>query len=421
MDVLAPKLKEGISIREFDTSGEENTYVLNYGKKYWQISEYTYSIIELIDGKRDLAEIADLMTQEAGIEIKEENIQYVLDSFLSKRGLLEGTEDSVKTKPVGISKFLWFKVPFLKSRIIQKFRFLSVMFNKKVMWFFLALCILTFITIVIEVFTGRITLRANYLTVAVLLCFSTMFHEFGHSSACMRYGLKPGDIGFALYFTLPVLYSDVSSTWSLKRKERVLVDVGGLYFQAIYLSLLYILGVFLNENVMKISAGLGFFAMYKDLNPLIKMDGYWVASDLMGVPNLHQLSGEGIKKLVLKLFGIQYSSRNLNDIGKREKYFFFAYSVIFNVFMLIITIMLLRFSVYLPQILYGGYVNFAKTDFSNLPAVFYATVNLAVLLIPCILMLRILYYSSKGVFYLIYDLVKAFRSHRSQESELQEE
>jgi putative peptide zinc metalloprotease protein len=121
-----------------------------------------------------------------------------------------------------------------------------------------------------------------------LFISSLIAHEFGHSTACTRFGAKPSEIGFAMYLIYPALYSDVTSTWQLSRWRRVVVDLGGCYFQFI--------------------AGLGFLAAFEftrwapwklaflmivytsvfSLNPIFKFDGYWVLADILGVTNLAQ-------------------------------------------------------------------------------------------------------------------------------------
>lgn len=80
--------------------------------------------------------------------------------------------------------------------------------------------------------------------------------------------------------------------WKLKRGQRCVVNLAGVYFQSYWLILL--LGVFFvtGNDILRyliLIMNLG-FAM--TLNPFFKFDGYWIASDLLGVPNLRQRSLE---------------------------------------------------------------------------------------------------------------------------------
>lgn len=73
------------------------------------------------------------------------------------------------------------------------------------------------------------------LGVLLLLLLSSFVHEIGHASACRHFGVKHGGIGFGLYLTFPVFYTDVSEIWKLKRTERIVVNMAGVYFQLILL------------------------------------------------------------------------------------------------------------------------------------------------------------------------------------------
>ena len=66
------------------------------------------------------------------------------------------------------------------------------------------------------------------------------FHEFGHASACCYYNLPPGAIGICVYLNMLVFYADVSNVWHLSRGKRIVVNLGGVYFQMLLLIPIYI-------------------------------------------------------------------------------------------------------------------------------------------------------------------------------------
>jgi putative peptide zinc metalloprotease protein len=119
-----------------------------------------------------------------------------------------------------------------------------------------------------------------------LFALSLFIHEFGHASACARYGARPSGVGFAAYLIYPALYSDVSAAWQLKRVQRVVVDAGGAFFQLVVgagYALAYALrgGDHFKIAVVMIAANCLF-----SLNPILKFDGYWLLADALGVVNL---------------------------------------------------------------------------------------------------------------------------------------
>lgn len=135
----------------------------------------------------------------------------------------------------------------------------------------------------------RIGLRsdpAHFWYAYVLFLISLAAHELGHASACARYGATPGDIGFVMYFLYPSFFSDSNAAWALKRWQRVVVDLGGVYFQlvvgALYCGLFWLSGWEPLRAAVLLNAG----SCLVSLNPILKFDGYWMLSDAMGVTNL---------------------------------------------------------------------------------------------------------------------------------------
>jgi putative peptide zinc metalloprotease protein len=115
---------------------------------------------------------------------------------------------------------------------------------------------------------------------------SLAFHELGHAAACRYGGARPGRIGAGLYLIWPVFFSDVTDSYRLPRGGRLRTDLGGVYFNAL----------------VAVSAGAAYLASRSPLllliavtqqllivdqfMPWIRLDGYHVVSDLIGVPDL---------------------------------------------------------------------------------------------------------------------------------------
>ena len=115
---------------------------------------------------------------------------------------------------------------------------------------------------------------------------SSFFHELGHASACKYFGVRHGGVGFGLYLTFPVLYTDVTEIWKLNRRQRCVVNLAGVYFQSYGLILLLVAFFVTGDDILRyliLIMNLGFLMT---LNPFFKFDGYWIASDLLGVPNV---------------------------------------------------------------------------------------------------------------------------------------
>ena len=130
-----------------------------------------------------------------------------------------------------------------------------------------------------------------FLAVAGLTLASLLFHEFGHASACRYGGARPGVIGFGLYLVWPSLYTDVTDAYRLDRAGRLRTDLGGVYFNAIFILALSGGYAATGQPVFLAAAFLDNFQILQQLVPLVRMDGYFILADLAGVPDLLGLLG----------------------------------------------------------------------------------------------------------------------------------
>lgn len=100
-----------------------------------------------------------------------------------------------------------------------------------------------------------------------------------------------------------MLYTDVTEVWRLRRTDRCIVNLAGVYFQ-MYI-LLAVLALFYATGsdtlrYMILTLNLGFIMT---LNPFFKFDGYWIASDVLGIPNLRNRSKELLNYLYSRIRG----------------------------------------------------------------------------------------------------------------------
>jgi putative peptide zinc metalloprotease protein len=125
-----------------------------------------------------------------------------------------------------------------------------------------------------------------FLAVAGLTLASLLFHELGHASACRYGGARPGAIGFGLYLIWPSLYTDVTDVYRLGRAGRLRTDLGGVYFNAIFILALGGCYAATGQPVFLAAAFADNFQVLQQLAPLVRMDGYFILGDLAGVPDL---------------------------------------------------------------------------------------------------------------------------------------
>ncbi|HBL30205.1 MAG TPA: hypothetical protein DD490_25515 [Acidobacteria bacterium] len=120
---------------------------------------------------------------------------------------------------------------------------------------------------------------------------SLLAHELGHATACARFGAKPSDIGFTMYLIYPAFYSDVTSAWRLPRRHRVLVDIGGIFFQMVVGAVCIGAYRLWPWPPLVTTAWMIWVSILFSLNPVFRFDGYWVLADALGVTNLSKQPG----------------------------------------------------------------------------------------------------------------------------------
>ena len=76
------------------------------------------------------------------------------------------------------------------------------------------------------------------LLVAGLTVISALFHECGHAAGCRYGGARPGRIGAGIYLVWPAFFTNVTDSYRLSRVGRLRTDLGGLYFNLIFMLVL---------------------------------------------------------------------------------------------------------------------------------------------------------------------------------------
>ena len=131
---------------------------------------------------------------------------------------------------------------------------------------------------------------------ALAASFSKVIHELGHAYMAKRHGVRVPTMGVALLVMWPVLYTDTSETWKLAdRKKQFAISSAGI---AAELSLA-VFATFLWSIAPEGSAKSVFFLLASttwlatlaiNASPFMRFDGYFLLSDALDFPNLHERS-----------------------------------------------------------------------------------------------------------------------------------
>lgn len=147
-----------------------------------------------------------------------------------------------------------------------------------------------------------------YLTAAV---FVKTVHEFGHAYVATHFGCRVPTMGVAVMMGLPMLYSDTTASWRLRRRSsRVLIDAAGVLAELMVAVLATFLWAFLPDGPLRgavfvLATSSWVMSLVVNLNPFMRFDGYYLLSDAMGLPNLQPrafaLARWKLRELLLRL------------------------------------------------------------------------------------------------------------------------
>ncbi len=173
------------------------------------------------------------------------------------------------------------------------------------------------------------------------LVVTKLLHEMGHAYFCRKFGGEVHTLGVMLLVFTPIPYMDATSSWGFRRRyQRVLVAAAGM-----------IVEIFVAALAMFVWAGTGagdlngfaynmvFVASVSTIlfnaNPLLRFDGYYILSDLAGLPNLHQRSAMHLKHVWKRyVFGLKKSCSPATAPGERR--WFTGFGILSNIYRIIV-------------------------------------------------------------------------------------
>ncbi len=260
-----------------------------------QLTPLLYLVLSAVDGRRTTDEISAVVSRSHGRTVSPENVRTLLDEQLRAFGLVtrpDGSQPEVrKSNPLLGLRFKYAVTdPERTRRITTPFGWL---FNPVVVVLVLAALVAVSWWVLFHKGLASATHEAFdkpgllVLVVAVTV-LSAGFHEFGHAAAARRGGAVPGAMGAGIYLVWPAFYTDVTDSYRLGRRGRVLTDLGGLYFNAIVAVVMAGIWWVSRYDALLLVIATQILQMVRQLTPLVRFDGYHVLADVTGVPDLFQ-------------------------------------------------------------------------------------------------------------------------------------
>jgi len=276
-------------------------------------------IATLFDSTRTFEQIAEVITEKFGVQASVESINAFyekLDSigFIEKDGALSvPTEPDLWQKRPLLQKILYFKIKaFNPDRFLESsLPYVRWMYSPFMIPLYVALTGLAVITL----FSNRLELSRQLTTIGpgtipliyLTVIFVTILHELSHGYACKLYGGKVSEMGFLMLYFFLYFYTNVSDAYLFpEKKKRLTVSAAGIQNQVVVWALAMIVWRLMApetifNRVAFIIVTISFVGIIFNLNPLLKLDGYYYLVDKLGIPNLRARAFRYWKQRVFRL------------------------------------------------------------------------------------------------------------------------
>ena len=293
-----PRLTPGLELlgRAQGSGYVEPPYLLRRGDgRVVEVSPLVHDVVLALDGQRDIAAVADHVTARVGKRLRPEHVAFLVDQKLRPLGVVCGPKDEPASPPSHPHRPLLALT--VRTAVVSRRRLRAVttalrpLFLPPVMVGVLAAVTVLDVSLLGSHAVGGAVRQALYdpawlLVVAGLSVLGGGVHELGHATGARYGGAEPGSIGLGFYLMWPVFYNDLTDAYRLGRSGRLRADVGGVYFNAVYVVVLALVYLLTGFDVLLVVIVTQHVAVLHQLLPFVRLDGYYLLCDLTGVPDL---------------------------------------------------------------------------------------------------------------------------------------
>ena len=336
-----PKLRGDLTISQQQSAGVTFFVVKDHASgAFFRLREAEGFIIRQFDGDTPLEVIRTRVQERFGATLSPESLKGFAEN-LNKSGLLD-TGVPARRSGSGQSGRLAGNLLYLRYRLIDPSR----LFARLAPW------VSFFFTPVFVVFAALTILLAGSVAISnsgemirdfvrslspelvplyfLLTCITVSLHEFGHGLTCRRFGGEVRDMGFLLIYFQPAFYCNVSDAWLFPEKsKRLWVGFAGPFFEMFLWAIAVLVWritdgdswIHLAALIVGMSSGI---KTLFNFNPFIKLDGYYLLSDYLEIPNLRKRSFRYVGAQLRRLAGLTYEVPETGSDRQRRIYLIYG-------------------------------------------------------------------------------------------------
>jgi putative peptide zinc metalloprotease protein len=183
----------------------------------------------------------------------------------------------------------------------------------------------------------------------LLFCFLGFFHESAHGLTCKHFGGAVHKMGFLLYYLEPCFFVDVTEVYIYGGKwARIATSIAGIWVELMFCAGASIIwwgtppGTPVHDLAYKIMLITGVGVVIINLNPLIKLDGYYILCELVGIIGLKEDStafvSSWVKRHVFRL------PVEVEFVPRRRRWLFVFYAIASGIYSYTLLYIVVSFS-----------------------------------------------------------------------------
>jgi len=287
---------------------------------------------------QDEFDSGDLSNQEVGrfiSSLTERNL-LIMNQPDRDELLYQAAKKRRRTKLFGqFTNILFIKIPLydpdkLFNRLIDRLRF----FWSRSFFLFYLFLLATAVVLVIRRWHDFVSMgNTDFFTIYnmpilfLALWLVKALHEFGHGLTCKNYGGEVHELGLLILVFMPMLYCNISDSWTFPSKaHRLLTTAGGVLAELFIAALATVVWYyteqpgFIHAFAFNVIIVCSISTVFFNVMPLMRFDGYYFLMDLIEVPNLRQKANTFMKD-----FFIRYILGGHSDEAPQEHRFQFVF------------------------------------------------------------------------------------------------
>ena len=182
----------------------------------------------------------------------------------------------------------------------------------------------------------------------VLFLILGFFHESAHGLTCKHFGGEVHSMGFHLIYLTPAFFVDVTEAWIYAtRWQRLITVFAGIGIELFFCALATIVwwgtpaGSGAHDLAYKIILITGVAVVVVNMNPLIKLDGYYAFSEIIGFSDIKEKSTAFLSQLVRRhIFRLPVE---VDFVSRRRRPGFLIYAILSGIYSYALLFAVLRF------------------------------------------------------------------------------